>query len=1832
MVIEIPVTGTEQEPKPQEPKSATQEPQQPAQGQEPKAAPSTASATATVDPAEANFATSIAPPDFADKWIRLVKTVADSLRVTRYDDRRRIVRLGIESEAEAMLAAADSMQRRLVREPDAANRVREYLATGQGADGFTALTDVAKSPETQTLEFRAMAGRAESPILAMLNDYVVDPVGSIFPATAHVFYDTFAGLANFAGADVPAMDMKSTIRSLGGLRGDPEETQRQQAAIAATADEFATAMGFAGKTTGTVIGFIPGGPLKGAATGANALKAAATAPRTILEAGAAVGGKIGGKVGGEVGAFIGKGAGGFGLFEAVAARGEGGEAPTALERLENFGHGAAAGAILSGGAILGKAFVEGLLRNSYKSLASTEKQAVDMLKAWAESEGVVMRAGQTQGGFVKELSSRWVEAGMPGLPKTDIRQLIYYGVQGGMAAAGFSALDAEFRGNVYEGLFHGDAEKMKAAMAQFAGNALALAALHMPLRDIPGFQRRSRGAERPADGQRGPEPEPRPSGGSRPSSAAEPPPRPPGSEAPPRQEPPRQAPPEPPPSSGARRTETPTGYTYEVPGTKVKFDVSADGRATLSKEMRDFFGTGLVEVPVEPLIQMLSRMRIHDALQAKTASGDDVSADGIKATATDGKAPGVMRRYLMGQPQESPLGPEPDWKPVDSLPTRPKDHLELDQAELVQGLTDVLNQRQDLTPADLSMLSHARTVLDTVAARNDQSVAESLPAIRDLLQTVASGEPAAAGAAIKAIGEMLTTKLPQDAIADMQAKARPTRVKVKSDAGRVWKVLPKGSDPRDLEGLPRRVIESMGRAADREFTEEARSSARLEAYNREVEWLNLSENYQPVAPDLEAAEHWASLPDPHQGWRPKEGDIVRSDSNAYVLTSDSDGNTAKMTRLSDDGVKYSLPEGLYVTQTRPLSGLKPTGLRAERIHPPRSAGGAEQAASSSPEAGFMMADAAHRAVEMLGIGMRGGIAVARKPWDFFQRSQIQRVADLGMPDIAKIGWEGTTNTKGYRADLDGSGLLRMRRLPRKQLDSMNELIPDDIGGYSTTYGNVMDAGLAGHFGSPRALSAKEQDVVDLARAVYVKAGEIALDLGVASFKQAGAQRLTRIPSPEWQAASVQRSGPLYEAVMNWLQAKFDWSRTEADRKYTESRSLTRLDATETRRVIEVLPLFVDVPGRMSPVRLFESRPLEHTERMAHSNAQIMGVRSVLPREVPKREPGADSYQTEPGLEPLPLPAQQLVDSLSGRGLEAQRAVASMLYTMHGMPAHRDPSLFTPGEPGYHVARVVGSLFGVVRSAALSLSFPMNVAEPLSNVPFFGSAAVSRGYRDVVRSFFTGGIADVHQQMVEEGWIADSKLNNPWTGDSFLEDFENTLRNVGDVLVSPLRLSQDANELVNVMAARERLAAMQRGEGSDADGAALRLLGFSDAEAGLMLRGEGTPEMYDRYRKNIVGSLVGGKSQVPAEKSDAAASRWFNSLVWFTNFFQTRSRILDTLLRRIREAPDLASGSEAFMRLLKFGGMTLVAGATGKLFKEWLLGGKEGMADYIRESTSGGTTGERVANTAESMLGLFASGVFGGAGQPLVPVVEAVTEPGSATKKVGEAVRRLIAPLDRGIQFSHFLLAANGDDVPGYENMSFLEKVGKYTRDVLPAARAVHEGLFGISALAITGKDPALDGALDSYYRWRRQHKPLPEGSDEPDTRAWRDAMRLVVEHTMAGKTWTDQQVVDAVVSAEAAKMTLAEAPTAEGKPGLRGADAYSAARNAVVASLRQRQILPDPKSKELSPAEAASLYSHLGERNIQILRDFDTALETLARRVKGGSRREKVDELLSEKR
>jgi hypothetical protein len=841
------------------------------------------------------------------------------------------------------------------------------------------------------------------------------------------------------------------------------------------------------------------------------------------------------------------------------------------------------------------------------------------------------------------------------------------------------------------------------------------------------------------------------------------------------------------------------------------------------------------------------------------------------------------------------------------------------------------------------------------------------------------------------------------------------------------------------------------------------------------------------------------------------------------------------------------------------------------------------------------------------VGGKGALEGASKAWSAYQASKTKRAEEVTNPTIGKIGREAASQERVYDARYNKAGVGDMLRLSTKVRKELEQVVTDKDGYQTTVYVVNRDAGAKEHFGAGPKLSEKARRGVELGDAIQLETGRVAEENKVEFLNagEDGPQRFTtnerrkrhiRMATPEWIHAMDVQKGEVWDAMVRFHEINGGWTPERTAKHYNDVRTAMRRDATEYLRVHRSLP--TRVPTKDGMVKIFEDTPVEHSVRLARTSSHVMSVKNTLARYPVEPKPGDREYMGNVEGSELPTDVQaQLSRVATDYGDAAADTVADMFRPLMGMSNNgRNSWMGEPGTAYNKVARVIVDLVNLAKVSKLPLSFVKNMFEAAADAPFLTRQALMHGYGKVFQDFMGGKVNAVYRDLVSEGWVKDSAESTPLQGMDAVESFSLNLERAKSLILTPVTISQSVNEMVKAYAARERLQAMREGNGTTADLNALKLLEFDAETAMRMVDGKGTDLEYQQYKTAIIGALSGGKSLHGVFRSSMADNRGFNALVWYNSYFQTRARAMTALGSRVAEARGTEK-VEASAQLFRMAAFTALSGLLGELASKFLKGEA---GDYVREST------KDLGSASEATLKLLAGGLLGGVGTPVSETLGKLTSGESTEDVLGGSIARAIPLLGVVGDFTDLVRSTVlGANVPGYEGKSFAGKVSKYLQEFTPLASTLHRGLFGLSALAITEHDPALDAANRSLWRWMADNPDYAKGKfvSKEASAEFRSAMRKVVDRVMSGDTWTDEQLSDALLEAEMAAQDEADKA---GEPVT-----IREIRNRVAKSLRARKVIP-PKLPE---AVQSSLEDHLGADHYQTLQDYDRVLEAMARHV-----------------
>lgn len=696
---------------------------------------------------------------------------------------------------------------------------------------------------------------------------------------------------------------------------------------------------------------------------------------------------------------------------------------------------------------------------------------------------------------------------------------------------------------------------------------------------------------------------------------------------------------------------------------------------------------------------------------------------------------------------------------------------------------------------------------------------------------------------------------------------------------------------------------------------------------------------------------------------------------------------------------------------------------------------------------------------------------------------------------------------------------------------------------------------------PPLLTKDEQALVDLARPVIDRVGQIAEQMGLMQRKADGSfEPFKRVPGGKVaarimtaEAWGIFAAGPGNEA---WQLIERDVligknRRTPEDAQRimegwrkkmlmtsTEGGEIgTRHAWVEVGREVEFWPTAIEVKGQR--ILLQEPVPAAWMQRYIDRNPQRLAFVRIFGQDLPKS----------------PSAWRQMEKDWPGR----PEAFHRWLRVLQGLPMV-DPKI-PPGEYGYEALQDLRSVMSLANAAFLSRSALVNVPEV-----FFSKAAVQYRWENVVKAMREGdrdpwlrSIGAIGEDWINlvslrdvnaRRWMRDKvRLLREGSSRAFLYQFlnewqERIAARSADFLVddwragtfSPQRLSADRVMLQNQYK-------------------------FSRATAERMVRGEGTQVEYESFIQRA-GSITVAAQRFPVESSILANHPWYRILLPFQRYNQTVANTIANDVGGILDGLKLGDGEAAvqsarqMFRNIGYGsaqymlGRALVALTStlslAGLHMWWTEEQQKWEENFVREGGSMllnqymfGPIGGLVASSEYAGSWYEAAGTVsipGRMGFELLQVVGQIVDPGN--EKSGRY--RDYAPLEAAYVWLTRPFSAK------------------------PQLKAL------VASMGLSGDDPELDRAIRWYWGWVDRNMPQEFGRSQNVD--YRIAMRRAKEEFRK----KDGDPIPALLDAFGAKID----------EGMSAAEARRAIVRAVkdrrliasLPSIRQREFLVDAPS------------------------------------------------------
>lgn len=1213
-------------------------------------------------------------------------------------------------------------------------------------------------------------------------------------------------------------------------------------------------------------------------------------------------------------------------------------------------------------------------------------------------------------------------------------------------------------------------------------------------------------------------------------------------------------------------------YTYEVKG----------DLAIPSPALRE--ATGLPEMPVAEFEDSLSKLTLANRLQSKALlPGEEIDAwNGIKAEVVGDK--GVMRAVRFGEVVESALRPDGEWKKLANVPVRAPDEIPPQQQEVSKFL-EQFGERQDLTPEDHAVLGSSIGVMSTVSMERDPAVAEAVTAVRDLVPFL-SADPQTAGEAIKALGEILTTKNAKLAIEDMLTAAEEDIVRRERTVAAANEVKA-AAEKRGGAVAPSEAIRVVAEAGGRSDIADAMKEVgeRIDSWPTSEEWTTIRDAWRRAVSSGDKKE------------ADKLNDILNRNSGQEFRDTISKLGLSAVSEAEWGAIRKELYRATDMKEKKDakfLSGVIERGsadeirkVLSERGLTPRQPG--RITIDRSGESGAVSVD-----VLTAPIATAAKIAEAGMHW--FGEGQIDRINRKIGPEMAARARRVQTNFLEMRRELQG---------PIRSLEKMGAATPQlskvvqwetvrpglryGPDGFQAFGNDVWMQRLNLNRSMLDRDSARQLSHID---DILKKTRERSHDFGMVMENVFDPATGNRVPIAR-ERDTIRQPYFLTEAARQAF-ARRDPDALEVLAKahnsdpiamadileregYTGAQALSRPDSIERRSSLPFIPTFVEKYGKVE--RWLETRPILYAEHLVNRFAMRTGV---------VQEFGQGFAPVGQGSKEAMKDYVPYTDVLSQLMPEHRAEMADFLRRASGMRVETD-------SPGEQVARQwIGPWVGLANALKLTgfATAAQNLVEPLNaGLAIYGPKRIGKAIADTVADIASGNIGKTIDDLIDRGGFLPI-VHEPTT-----ETAREVASKWGRIAMTLFDKTQTFNDVVLARANLDLVEEMRAGTaGGDGVNLAMSVGGYSVKDARRISRGDGRQDEYDFLLESALPRLAGrGTTKVDLAKSAEVARRGY---VPFLSHVQRMTGIANRLMHAVRTAETVGDRTRASLELLKFLGITSLNGHLARVLGTLLTAGWDEAVDKAIPDSVGQGVGD-------FLLGMT-TGLLGSAGATLFGAIEGLFSSGSDSErneKLGRAVTNTSAPLS--VLFEVGSLAASLADPTtqnSYRGHSVLGKFAVFAERMAPVVRDIDRGLGGLPGIAITS-DPDVRLARNKMFAWQKEHGfEQPHVSTSGDTNSEsaekaREFGAYMRQFTLELKDPRQLQELDA---GELARRIIDGLP--EGK-GIRSA----------VASLRQDLQLD--WVNDLSAEDRASFEKAMGEKRLKTLEGYDMMVRSVINRL-----------------
>lgn len=822
--------------------------------------------------------------------------------------------------------------------------------------------------------------------------------------------------------------------------------------------------------------------------------------------------------------------------------------------------------------------------------------------------------------------------------------------------------------------------------------------------------------------------------------------------------------------------------------------------------------TGLpAKMPRDQFLSTVAKMTVVSQLQAKaTLPGEEITATGWVADAKDVDGPGVVRTIRFGEVVERPLAPQGEWKPAKKIPVRKPDPIPQEQQDVASALQEVA-KRPDLAPEDQAVLGASIGVLNTVSAAKDFAVAETVQALQSgaLAQQLA-GPPEAAAAAVKAVGEMLTTKSPEVALQDMQRKPY---------AGKTADMLMnEASAAATQAGYPELPFGRPDRSRQLEL-----ETGKLNKTQREYEATQM----------------------PSDKLVKKLGERKGKVAAIKQQIADETSAVRAHARARADYLLRSYPDLFKATSEYPFAVGTEEFSSLLRNQPKDRSG----------ESGAV------DIVSLLTAAARAPMAVVSRVLD---RPMMTNLFEdyLGRlsrhePAIVDRFMRSATETSKVRGELQPPirmlhelGTNYPANLTDVRWDQNTRSGPDGF----QLFGDQRFMARAGVTRS--SMTRESAPYVEIMDDLYAETRQIAHDLGfevggkVVSEVAREVRRVQQTTADFFQLAR-KLDPDLIAAIAHWSRlTPADVERALIEDGFTDAKPLHRDDPIEHKSKL-LIPAWIEIDGKT--MRLIETRPVQHAERLVSSFSARAGLVAEF---------GLDRASQNNPTQPYSEVVKQ------ARTPEGRELLKKVFREASGI------KIYDEYQYERQIHDLLGPLASLYASLKLNSvrAAVQNIAEPLATASaVLGYVHVGKAMAEVARAFVTpGGMEALKQRMVDEGGFLRVTHEGVADAEGVGEKVQAAAR-LASAMFGP---TQGVADLSIRLALGNVVDAMREGNGGAAGRALARYMRLDPRQAERLAAGRGTADEYDYLLHGTMARMTGQNETAYNKSAASEAAKRF----------------------------------------------------------------------------------------------------------------------------------------------------------------------------------------------------------------------------------------------------------------------------------------------------------------------------------------------------------------------